>query len=91
MPYADAHPDARGGFTDQKRWEKLQVVFPEHLGALFTADEQAALEQLLALDPRPHYHADGARVYGFPFGGCDVRFSVSGGVLTVVDVCRGER
>ena len=91
VPYADAHPDARGGFTDEKRWEKLQVVFPEHLSALFTADERAALEQLLALDPRPHYHADGARVYGFPFGGCDVRFSVSGGVLTVVDVCRGER
>ena len=86
VPYADAHPDARGGFTDATGWKELEVVFPETLLCLFSADEQASLRRLLALDPRPHYHHDPQRIYGFPFGGRDVRFRVADGVLTVVEV-----
>ena len=29
LPYADAHPQARGGFTDQSQWRQLQVVLPD--------------------------------------------------------------
>ena len=86
VPYADAHPDARGGFTDATGWRELEVVFPEKLLKSFSAEEQTALRRLLALDPRPHYHHDAERVYGFPFAGRDVRFRVDNGVLTVVDV-----
>jgi hypothetical protein len=57
---------------------------PESLRRLFTADEQRALESVLALDPRPHYHDD-SRSYGMPFGGYDIRFHVTDGVLTVDD------
>lgn len=86
VPYADAHPNARGGFTDATSWKELEVVFPEALLRLFSADEQASLRRLLALDPRPHYHHDPQRIYGFPFGGRDVRFQVADGILTVVEV-----
>lgn len=86
VPYADAHPNARGGFTDATGWKELEVVFPETLLCLFSADEQVSLRRLLALDPRPHYHHDPQRIYGFPFGGRDVRFRVADGVLTVVEV-----
>ncbi|MBO4684821.1 MAG: tRNA (N6-threonylcarbamoyladenosine(37)-N6)-methyltransferase TrmO, partial [Desulfovibrio sp.] len=27
VPYADSHPDARGGFTDSAAWQPLEVVF----------------------------------------------------------------
>jgi tRNA-Thr(GGU) m(6)t(6)A37 methyltransferase TsaA len=86
IPYADSHPDARGGFTDEQQWQELQVVFPHELQEAFSADELAALTRLLALDPRPRYHDDEQRIYGLPFAGRDVRFRVAQGVLTVVEV-----
>ncbi len=45
----------------------------------------AGLRQVLAQDPRPRYHADG-RVYGMDYAGLNVKFTVDGGVLTVVAV-----
>ena len=45
-----------------------------------------ALRGVLAWDPRPHYQADPERVYGMAFAGLEVRFTVDGRTLTVVDV-----
>ncbi|MBQ2591381.1 MAG: tRNA (N6-threonylcarbamoyladenosine(37)-N6)-methyltransferase TrmO, partial [Paludibacteraceae bacterium] len=45
-----------------------------------------ALREVLAADPRPSYHADADRVYGFEFAGYEVKFSVSGDVLTVQSI-----
>lgn len=82
IPYTDAHPEARGGFTDTAEWQPLEVVVPEEL-------QQNVSEQLLkilAQDPRPHYHNDPTRIYGMPFDGKDVRFRVDGKVLTIVEI-----
>ena len=46
------------------------------------------MQQVLSLDPRPHYQSDPERVYGFGFAGLEVRFSVSEGVLTVREILR---
>lgn len=86
VPYADAHPEARGGFTDQREWKQLEVVIPDDLRQLFTSGELAALTKILSLDPRPHYHTDSQRIYGLPFGGRDIRFRVAEGVVSVVEV-----
>ena len=86
VAYADAHPEARCGFVDAVAWEPLQVTNPESLAAQVPADSLAALTSTLAQDPRPRYHDDDSRVYGMPFGGRDVRFRVSKGVLTIVEV-----
>jgi len=83
--YADSHPDARSGFVDEQQWEPLQVEMPEDMAATFTPEEQEALRSVLAQDPRPRYHDDDTRIYGMPFAGRDIRFRVSGGILTVVD------
>ena len=85
VPYADAHPDARGGFA-QMREETVAVEFPRELLARVPEERRAALTGVLAQDPRPRYQDDAARVYGMAFGGLDVRFRVVSGVLTVVDV-----
>ena len=34
IPYADAHPEARGGFTDPAEWQPLQVGFDAACGSL---------------------------------------------------------
>ncbi|MBR3976555.1 MAG: tRNA (N6-threonylcarbamoyladenosine(37)-N6)-methyltransferase TrmO [Bacteroidaceae bacterium] len=85
VAYSDAHPGARSGFVDSNSWPKVDVVFPERLRALFSADDFGALMKILELDPRPQYHNDPDRVYGMPFAGYDVRFRVSAGVLEVLD------
>ena len=84
LAYVDSHAEARGGFTDSHQWQRLQVTLPEGLLAagIFSDEEWEALSETLALDPRPHYHEDG-RTYGMPFGGYDIRFHVSEGVLYV--------
>lgn len=86
LPYVDSHPEARGGFTDQREWQQLTVQIPETFRRQFCSSDLQVLRQLLALDPRPHYHHDDQRQYGLPFMDRDVRFHVADGVLTVDDV-----
>ena len=86
VTYADSHPEARSGFVDQTTWEPLKVELPEKLAQMFSEEEQAGLRQVLAQDPRPRYHDDANRVYGMPFAGHDIRFRVSNGVLTVIEI-----
>ena len=76
LPYADSHPEARGGFTDNHQWQQLEVVMPEELCRLLPAADLEVLRQTLALDPRPHYQQDASRLYGMPFMGYDIRFHV---------------
>ena len=86
VAYTDSHPDARSGFVDTHEWQPIQVDIPSSFARLFSPSELEALRQVLAQDPRPQYHDDPARIYGMPFAGHDVRFRVSDGFLTVVEV-----
>lgn len=86
VTYADCHPDARSGFVDERRWQELAVAFPLHLQALIKPESLEALTRVLALDPRPQYQDNPAKVYGMPFEGYDIRFTVADGTLTVVDI-----
>jgi tRNA-Thr(GGU) m(6)t(6)A37 methyltransferase TsaA len=85
VPYADSHPDARGGFVDDTTWQELEVCLPDNLAAIFDRRQAEALRRTLALDPRPRYHDDASRVYGMPFAGYDVRFRVEGRCLKILD------
>ena len=84
LPYADAHPDARGGFTDQQSWRRLNVIMSDQCAAMFTPEQLRALIRTLELDPRPHYQDDPDRIYGLMFDGHDVHFRVRGDQLEVV-------
>jgi len=87
--YADCHPDARSGFVDDRKWEKLDVVISqdvrEYLKSLGLTDAKIdVLSEVLAQDPRPHYQKDPNKVYGMPYEGIDIHFSVCDRKLTVV-------
>lgn len=86
LPSADCRPDATGGFTDENPWTGLEVEFPPDLWDTVPPALREPLRQVLAADPRPHYHSDPNRVYGMGFGGMQVRFTVEGTVLHVVSV-----
>jgi len=86
LPYADCHPDALGGWTGGERDGLLEVRCPEELLSILPADRREALAGVLANDPRPRYQTDPGRIYGLRFAGCNVRFTVEGGVLTVAEI-----
>jgi hypothetical protein len=85
--YADSRPEAVCGYVDQLSEAGLKVVLPSELSARI-ADRSIipALIETLQLDPRPSYHDDPEREYGMSFAGYNVRFNVSGDILTVTDV-----
>lgn len=86
VPYADSHPGARGGFTDQHQWQPLEVVLPEDLAKKLSEEVRQSLIDVLAQDPRPQYQHDPSRVYGMPFAGHDIRFRVENGEAIVVAI-----
>lgn len=88
IPYADSHPEAKGGFTDTHAICRLTVVIPDCFHHLFSQSQLQALYKVLELDPRPHYHKSGQKEYAMPYMDYDVHFTVNDGVLTVTDVAK---
>ena len=86
LPYADSHPDAVDAFSDSRNAAPLEVVFPEALLSKIPEDKRAGLFQTLRQNPCPGYQHDPTRRYGFNFAGFDVRFTISGDTLTVVEI-----
>lgn len=86
LPYADCKPQAVGGFASAPKEATLTVDFPSQLLERVPQELREALSGVLAQDPRPTYHHDPQRVYGMAFGGLQVRFTVDGDRLTVVEV-----
>ena len=86
LPYCDARPDARGGFTDALNSEALAVACPPALLEKLPEADRPGLLAVLANDPRPRYQEDPERVYGMAFGGLEVKFKVCEKTLAVVSV-----
>ncbi|MDO4281579.1 MAG: tRNA (N6-threonylcarbamoyladenosine(37)-N6)-methyltransferase TrmO [Peptococcaceae bacterium] len=86
LPFTDSHPNARAGFAAEKLADQLAVDFPEALLARLPAHLRRGATRMLAQNPSPHYKHDASRVYGLAFAGFDLRFTIDGAQLTVVDV-----
>lgn len=84
LPYVDSHPEARNGFAGPVKDYALEVSCPEHLLEKFPIKKRDALLSLLAQDPRPSYHNDPERIYGFRFAGFEIKFKVEEQTLTVL-------
>ena len=87
--YADCHPEARSGFVDERKWNKLQVEISDAVKTFLlsqgmTEEKIWILKEVLAQDPRPHYQKDPHKVYGMPYEGMDIHFTVCNQILTVV-------
>ena len=87
VPFADSHPEAKGGFTDQTKEYGLAVEIPEEFLEFLPEEKRDPLRAVLAQDPRPSYQEDPDRVYGMEFAGYEVKFTVS----PSVPVCTGRK
>ena len=83
LPYADAWPEAASGFACGAPDRPLEVVIP--VSVALDERQRTELTEILSLDPRPAYQDSPEKVYGMPFEGKDVHFSVKDHILTVLD------
>ncbi|MBQ3156601.1 MAG: tRNA (N6-threonylcarbamoyladenosine(37)-N6)-methyltransferase TrmO [Clostridia bacterium] len=90
LPYVDSVPEALGGFTEETAGHRLAVDCSEEMLAQVPTAHRETLLGVLAQDPRPAYQQDENRIYGLPFAGLDVKFSVRNGTLTVVEITKEE-
>lgn len=87
-PYiaADCHPEAAIGFTSQNTDYQLEVEIPDEMLDFIPQEKRQALLDVIAQDPRPAYHEDEERIYGFEFAGLEVKFRVKEKRAVVVEV-----
>ncbi len=86
LPYADSHPDARGGFGEAHKEDRVEVVFPNDLLKMLPSEKRDAAIAVLSQDPRAAYNKQLDYLYGMEFAGFDIHFTVTDNVLTVQDV-----
>ena len=88
IAYGDAHPDARGGFTDRAGDFLLNVDFPATLLSRLPEEKRDAAIGVLSHDPRPSYQRQPDRIYGLTCAGFDIRVQGQDNVLTVKAVTK---
>ncbi len=86
IPYADCHPEATGGYTETVERKLLEVIDEKECLKQLPDNMVQALYGILANDPRPAYQDFPDRVYGFEYGGYEIKFSVKDGILQVISV-----
>ena len=69
---------------------RLTVDCPPPLLELVPEEKREALLGVLAEDPRPAYQDDPERVYAMTFAGLEIKFRVSGQMLTICQVLSAE-
>ena len=90
VSYADSHPEAICGYTDNTEWNTLDVVFPDSLTSLFSEADVKSIISALQQDPRPRYHDNPERIYAMPFRNNDIFFCIKNGKVIVTEVKRLE-
>lgn len=86
IPYTDCINDAAGGFTEKHKEHALNVEISENLINRIPTKKQQMLLDILKDDPRPAYHHDNDRIYGFSFSGFEIKFNVKNNTIFVTDI-----
>ena len=88
IPYCDSVSDACGGFSEEHKDHRLEVVFPDDLLCLIHEGKRDALINSIGEDPRPAYQNDPDRVYKMQFDEFDVEMKIYDGKAVVTGVKR---
>lgn len=86
LPAFEAIPDANGGFADSFKDFALEVRYDEAVLNKLPEKKRASLLDILKGDPRPSYQDDPERIYGFGFGGYEIKFKVDKKTVYLVDI-----
>lgn len=87
LPYTDCRPEATGGFAECVYGNNLKVSVSEELLSRIPEEHRLSVISILEQDPRPSYQNDPDRLYGLNYTGLNVRFTVNGNRLTVIEIC----
>jgi tRNA-Thr(GGU) m(6)t(6)A37 methyltransferase TsaA len=91
LPYTDSHPEAKGGFGEEHKEDRIEVRFPAELLQKVPEHLRESVMEVLRQDPRAAYNKKPDYVYGMTFSGYDIRFTVQEEVLTVQDVVKKDK
>ena len=84
LPFTDSHPDAVGGFADEKKNHKLDITIS--CNADIEQEKLDLIKQIISNDPRPAYQNDPDRVYKMSLLGYNVEFKVDGKIAVITDI-----
>lgn len=93
LPYADAHPEANGGFADSAPETAMTVSFSEQASAFCAQQTQypdlkVFIEKVLKQDPRPQYKKQktDTQSYGMTLYHFNIKWTVEGDHNHVSDI-----
>lgn len=83
IAYSDSHPEARCSFADVHRDDRLEVIWDNGADSDLSPEVRAAIEEIVAQDPRPGYQDDPNRTYRLDYGEAKIAFMVKDGTARV--------
>ena len=86
IPFSDCHTDANGGYIDNNDFNTLKVDINEIFLNQFSSEQAEILCSILSNDPRPAYHRDNNRIYGFSFAHKEIKCRVENDTISVVSI-----
>ncbi len=91
LPQFDSKPDALAGFSQDLEINTHDVIIPDEFRDIYSPDFLNNVKCILSNDPRPQYHNDPERVYGFIFDNKEIKFRVSGNTVEITDIQEARR
>lgn len=86
LPFTDSHPDAKGGFADEKKGYAAEVIIPDEVAKGISPERLGEIRDLLREDPRPSYRDDEEREYGMSYAGLEISFKATGSTIEVTRI-----
>lgn len=83
LPYADSHPDAIGGFTENLEERQVEVKVECEAFYSILEEKQKEIIKILEQDPTPSYKEEG-RVYTMSYGDYEVKFYIKDKILHII-------
>ena len=83
LPYVDSIPDAKGGFSDSHKDDKIEVLFDESIVSEDNLKDE--ITEILSLDPTPQYQGE-ERVYGLSYKNFNIKFRYEDGKIKVSEI-----
>ena len=88
LPFTDSHPDAKGGFADEKKEYHADVIIPKDIANRIDEKRLEEIKELLLQDPRPSYRDDEEREYGMSYADFEISFTATRSTLTVKSITK---
>ena len=88
LPYVDSHPEAKGGFAEEKKDYKLDVNFPEMYLEQIPAGKKSSTDSDPGAGSETFLSKDPVRIYGMSYAGMEIHFRVDKETLYVTEVDR---